>query len=113
MTRKVSQLLYVVVWQDPRLCIHRPCLAREADTWSASVDSCGESAILILPEEDMVLSWLGESSKETISAPWSVRALAVSRNVSLWFSICQSRTQFSQVIKQFGLLSSYLLLRNQ
>lgn len=42
----------------------------------------------MLPEEDTVLSWWGESSKETISAPWSVRALAVSRKFSLWLSIC-------------------------
>lgn len=67
--------------------LHKPCLAREAETWSASVDSWGESAMLMLPEDDTVLSWWGESSKETISAPWSVRALAVSRKVSLWLSI--------------------------
>lgn len=70
------------------LLVHKPCLAREADTWSASVESCGESVMLRLPEDDTVLSWRGESSRETISAPWSVRALAVSRNVSLWDSIC-------------------------
>lgn len=69
------------------MCIHKPCLASEADTWSASVDSCGESAMLMLPEEDTVLSCWGESSKEMISAPWSVRALAVSRKFSLWLSI--------------------------
>lgn len=45
--------------------------------------------MLMLPEEDTVLSWWGESSKDTISAPWSVRALAVSRKVSLWDSICE------------------------
>ncbi|KAJ0060366.1 hypothetical protein NL108_010167 [Boleophthalmus pectinirostris] len=61
------------------MCIHKPCLASEADTWSASVDSCGESAMLRLPEDDMVLSCCGDSSREMISAPWSVRALAVSR----------------------------------
>lgn len=44
--------------------------------------------MLMLPEEDTVLSWWSESSKDTISAPWSVRALAVSRKVSLWDSIC-------------------------
>lgn len=86
--RKASQILYVVMWLRWSGCIHKPCLAREADTWSASVDSCGESAMLMLPEEDMVLSCWGESSKETISAPWSVRALAVSRKFSLWLSIC-------------------------
>lgn len=43
--------------------------------------------MLMLPEDDTVLSWWGESSKETISAPWSVRALAVSRKLSLWLSI--------------------------
>lgn len=102
--RKASQLLYVVVWFEVVVveeeegrrvgrwwwwwwCIHKPCLAREADTWSASVESCGDSAMLMLPEEDTVLSWWGESSKETISAPWSVRALADSRKVSLWLSI--------------------------
>lgn len=70
--------------------LHKPCLAREAETWSASVDSWGESVMLMLPEDDTVLSWWGESSKETISAPWSVRALAVSRKVSLWLSICDA-----------------------
>lgn len=90
-TRKASQLLYVVVWSRWRVeasgCVHKPCLASEADTWSASVESCGESAMLMLPEELTVLSWWGESSKETISAPWSVRALALSRKLSLWLSI--------------------------
>lgn len=67
--------------------VHKPCLASEADTWSASVESCGESAMLMLPEELTVLSCWGESSNETISAPWSVRALADSRKLSLWLSI--------------------------
>lgn len=72
--------------------VHKPCLAREADTWSASVDSCGESAMLMLPEDDTVLSCCSESSRDTISAPWSVRALADSRKLSLWLSICGERT---------------------
>lgn len=72
---------------------HRPCLAREADTSSASVDSCGESVMLMLPEEDTLLRRRGDPSVEmlgdlyTISAPWSVRALACSRKFSLWLSI--------------------------
>lgn len=69
--------------------VHKPCLAREADTWSASVDSWGGSVMLMLPEDETVLSCCGESSSETISAPWSVRALADSRKLSLWLSICR------------------------
>ncbi|KAJ8254553.1 hypothetical protein COCON_G00211650 [Conger conger] len=62
--------------------IHRPCLASEAETWSASVDSCGESVMLMLPEEETLLRGRGEPPsgdlQSTISArgqcgPWPVR----------------------------------------
>lgn len=72
----------VVVWSN-----HKPCLASDADTWSARVESCGGSAMLMLPEEETVLRPCGDSSRDTISAPWSVRALACSRNISLCDSI--------------------------
>lgn len=104
--RKAIQLLYVVVWLRRRRRrrkgrVHKPCLAREADTWSASVESCGESVMLRLPEEDTVLSCWGESSREMISAPWSVRALADSRKLSLWLSICiGSDVQLNRVFKR-------------
>ncbi len=48
---------------------------------------CGGSAMLMLPEEETVLRSCGDSSRDTISAPWSVRALACSRNISLCDSI--------------------------
>lgn len=48
--------------------------------------------MLMLPDEDTVLSCWGESSREMISAPWSVRALADSRKLSLWLSICGETT---------------------
>ncbi len=72
----------VAVWSN-----HKPCLASDADTWSARVESCGGSAMLMLPEEETVLRPYDESSRDTISAPWSVRALACSRNTNLWDSI--------------------------
>lgn len=72
----------VAVWSN-----HKPCLASDADTWSARVESCGGSAMLMLPEEETVLRPCGDSSRDTISAPWSVRALACSRNISLCDSI--------------------------
>lgn len=77
--------------EDAGRGLHKPCLASEADTWSASVDSWGGSVMLMLPEDETVLSCCGESSSETISAPWSVRALADSRKLSLWLSICGGR----------------------
>lgn len=78
-----------------RPSVHKPCLARAAVTSSARVANCGESIMLRLPEEDRWLSrWrCGETEPDrpgdwtTISAPWSTRALALSRNVSLWLSI--------------------------
>lgn len=76
---------------------HKPCLAREADTSSARVASCGESTMSMLPVEDTLLRCRGEVSPDTtgdlytISAPWSVLALAFSRKVSLWVSICKRR----------------------
>lgn len=45
---------------------HKPCLAREAETWSASVASCGDSIMLMLPVEDMLLSRQGEPSLEGV-----------------------------------------------
>lgn len=36
---------------------HKPCLASEALTSSARVESCGGSAMLMLPEDETVLSW--------------------------------------------------------
>lgn len=74
---------------------HKPCLAREADTSSASVASWDESTMSMLPVEDTLLRCLGDVSPDTtgdlytISAPWSVLALAFSRKVSLWVSICK------------------------
>lgn len=85
-------LAFVLVWRWSRCSgrsDHRPCLAREAVTWSASVDSCGDSLMLMLPEEETLLRGRGEPSADTqgdlttMSAPWSVRAFACSRNVSL------------------------------
>ncbi len=79
--------------------IHKPCLARAAVTSSASVSSCGDSSMLMLPDEDMWLCRWGEvppdspSVSITISAPWSTRALATSRKISFWLSILGSRKQ--------------------
>lgn len=72
---------------------HKPCLARAAVTSWASVESCGDSRRLMLPAEDRrgevpPVSIPGEWVT-TISAPWSTRALADSRKVSLWLSICR------------------------
>lgn len=83
---------FVLVWRWLRRSgrsNHRPCLASEAVTWSASVDSCGDSFMLMLPEEETLLRGRGEPSADmqgdltTMSAPWSVRAFACSRNISL------------------------------
>ena len=78
-----------------RSSVHKPCLARAAVTSSARVANCGESIMLRLPEDDRWLSrwrW-GDTEPDRpgdwtmISAPWSTRALAWSRNDSLWLSI--------------------------
>lgn len=78
-----------------RSSVHKPCLARAAVTSSARVANCGDSSMLRLPEDDRWLSrwrW-GDTEPDrpgdwtTISAPWSTRALAWSRNISLWLSI--------------------------
>lgn len=51
----------------------------------------------MLPVDDTLLRWRGDVSPDTtgdlytISAPWSVLALAFSRKVSLWVSICRSQ----------------------
>lgn len=50
----------------------------------------------MLPVEDTLLRCRGDVSPDTtgdlytISAPWSVLALAFSRKVSLWVSICKA-----------------------
>lgn len=72
---------------------HKPCLAKAAVTSSARVASCGDSSMLMLPEEDRWLWRCGDTVPDgpgdwvTISAPWSTRALAVSLNDTLWLSI--------------------------
>lgn len=76
------------------LCVsgaHKPCLARAAVTSCAKVDRWGDSVMLMLPLEDRrgevpPVSIPGEWVT-TISAPWSTRALADSRKLSLWLSI--------------------------
>lgn len=72
-------------------------MARAAVTSWASVDSCGDSSRLMLPADDKwgdvpPVSSPGEWVT-TISAPWSTRALAVSRKVSLWLSIWSDTEQ--------------------
>lgn len=50
----------------PRPGDHKPCLARDADTSSASVASWGESTMLMLPVEETLLRRRGEASPETV-----------------------------------------------
>lgn len=96
MLRKVWETLGEDAWVAvDESSVHKPCLARAAETSSARVSNCGDSIMLRLPEEDRWLSRRrgGDSSPDrpgdwmTISAPWSTLALAWSRNVSLWLSI--------------------------
>lgn len=95
MTRLVPLVTYNAFFHGGTWSNHRPCLAREAETWSASIDSGGVSVMFWLPGDDTLLRRrAGEPpamiSTGTISAPWSVRAFAVSRKLSLWLSICRS-----------------------
>lgn len=81
--------------------VYRPCLARAAVTSCASVASCGDSSRLMLPAEERrgevpPVSPEGEWVT-TISAPWSTRAFAVSRNDSLWLSICRRERKVAEV----------------
>lgn len=84
-----------VAMQNPDISVHKPCLARAAVTSSAKVANCGDSNMLRLPEDDRWLCRRGFGDTEpdmpgdwtTISAPWSTRAFAWSRNVNLWLSI--------------------------
>lgn len=98
----VGKVLQVVGWQSRGwLGVYRPCLARAAVTSCASVASCGDSSWLRLPAEERrgevpPSSPAGEWVT-TISAPWSTRAFAVSRNVSLWLSICRSEREGGEV----------------
>lgn len=84
---------------------YKPCLARAAVTSWASVESWGDSRRLMLPAEDRrgevpPVSAPGEWVT-TISAPWSTRALADSRKLSLWLSIWHKES-LGQVVCSTG-----------